>query len=120
MEIKKVLIVGMGALGLLYADHISRHAGNDSVSFVMDEERLKKHGSEEFFINDKSVKFQMISDKDAKPADLLIVAVKYTGLKAALDVMQTSIDEHTIIMSVMNICMSRAVILSRRLCPSAG
>ena len=113
MEIKKVSIVGMGALGLLYADHISRHAGNDAVSFVMDEERLKRHGSEEFFINDKSVKFQMISDKEAKPADLLIVAVKYTGLKDALDVMQTSIDEHTIIMSVMNGISSEEIIGKR-------
>ena len=36
MQINKVSIVGMGALGLLYANHIAKHAGSDTVSFVMD------------------------------------------------------------------------------------
>ena len=59
------------------------------------------------------MKFQMVSDAKATPADLLIVAVKYTGLEAALDVMKSSIDEHTIIMSVMNGISSEEIIGNR-------
>ena len=113
MQINKVSIVGMGALGLLYANHIAKHAGSDTVSFVMDEKRIQKYRGEDFSINGEKVRFQMISDTDATPADLLIVAVKYTGLEAALDVMKSSIDEHTIIMSVMNGISSEEIIGNR-------
>lgn len=113
MQINKVSIVGMGALGLLYANHIAKHAGSDTVSFVMDEKRIQKYRGEDFLINGEKVRFQMISDTDATPADLLIVAVKYTGLEAALDVMKSSIDEHTIIMSVMNGISSEEIIGNR-------
>lgn len=113
MSIKKVSIVGMGALGLLYGDHIARHAGKDAVTYVMDEKRLEKYKDQKFFINGEPVSFNMISDKEATPADLLIVAVKYTGLQSALEVMKTSIDEHTIILSVLNGISSEEIIGER-------
>lgn len=102
MSIKNVSIVGLGALGMLYADHIIRHQGAEAVTFVMDPDRVEKYRDTEYTVNDRVVKFNMVSADQAKPADLLILAVKYTGLASALEVMKTSIDEHTIIMSVMN------------------
>ncbi len=44
-----------------------------------------------------------MSDCDTmEPVDLVIVAVKYTGLQSAIQNIRKCIDEHTIIMSVMN------------------
>ena len=111
--IKKVSIVGMGALGLMYANWIAKEGGADSVSFVMDEERAQKYAGSVFTINGESRQFNIVAAKDATPADLLIVAVKYTGLESALDVMETSIDEHTIIMSVLNGISSEEIIGKR-------
>jgi len=100
--IQNTLIIGMGALGLLYADIIAKAKGQDAVAFVMDVQRLEKYKDTTFTINGENKQFRMISDKEAKSADLLIVAVKYNGLKPALETMKACVDEHTIIMSVMN------------------
>ena len=100
--IQNTLIIGMGALGLLYADIIAKAKGQDAVAFVMDEQRVEKYKDTTFTINGESKQFRMISDKEAQPADLLIVAVKYNGLRPALETMKACVDEHTIIMSVMN------------------
>lgn len=100
--IKKTAIVGMGALGLLYADQIASFQGKESVSFVMDRERIEKYSGTVFTCNGVEKRFQMVEDTKATPADLVIVAVKYNGLSSALDTMRGCIGEHTVIMSVMN------------------
>jgi len=100
--IKTTAIVGMGALGLLYADVIVKARGNEGVVFVLDEQRLEKYNNAIFTINGEEKTFPMISNEEVKPVDLLIVAVKYNGLKSAIETMRPCVDEHTIIMSVMN------------------
>ena len=100
--IKTTAIVGMGALGLLYADVIVKARGNEGVAFVLDEERLARYKDTIFTINGEEKAFPLISNKEVKPVDLLIVAVKYNGLRSAIETMKACVDEHTIIMSVMN------------------
>lgn len=100
--IKTTAIVGMGALGLLYADVIVKARGNEGVAFVLDEERLARYKDTIFTINGEEKTFPLISNKEVKPVDLLIVAVKYNGLRSAIETMKACVDEHTIIMSVMN------------------
>lgn len=112
-EIMKTAIVGMGALGLLYGNHIVKHCGQNAVTYVMDQDRLKKYQNETFSINGEPVHFCMTAAEDMKPVDLLIVAVKYTGLKAALDVMKNCIDERTVIISVLNGISSEEIIGER-------
>lgn len=51
MRINTAAIVGMGALGLLYGEHIQKTAGVGSVSFLMDSERLERYRNAEFRIN---------------------------------------------------------------------
>lgn len=109
--IQNVAIIGMGALGLLYADRITKAGGN--VCFIMNEERIKKYEAEEFTINDRPVRFDLVCEKDAKVADLCIVAVKYTGLMSALDTMKNVIGDKTIIISVMNGISSEEIIGKR-------
>lgn len=101
-KINKVAIVGMGALGLLYGNHIAEHKGKDAVEYVMDAARVEKYRDTVFTVNDTPVDLVRIEAQKAAPADLLIVAVKYTGLSAALKVMKNCIGPDTIIMSVLN------------------
>ncbi len=109
----KTAIVGMGALGLLYGAHIAGQKGTDAVTYVMDRDRVNKYRDRDFYINGEKRRFHLTAAEEAKPADLLIVAVKYTGLEAALDVMKNCIDEHTIIISVLNGISSEELIGER-------
>lgn len=43
MEIRKTAIVGMGALGMMYAEHIREAEGRDAVCFAMDPDRYERH-----------------------------------------------------------------------------
>jgi len=102
MKIQKTAIIGMGALGLLYADYITKQKGQDAVFFVMNKKRCEKYAGQKFDCNGIMKEFCMVEDEKATPADLVIVAVKYNGLNSALDTIKNCVDNHTIIMSVMN------------------
>jgi len=101
-QINSVAIVGMGALGILFGKEIADTLGEQAVRYVMDEERFAKYKGSEVIINGKPWAVPVVNAADAEPADLVIVAVKGTGLEAALDVMKTSVGLDTIIISVLN------------------
>lgn len=111
--IKKTAIVGMGALGLLYGEQIQNALGKDAVTFVMDEERFKRHKSDVYEINGNVIKFNVTQVSEMEPVDLVIVATKSTGLESALDVMEPAIGKDTIIISVLNGISSEAAISER-------
>lgn len=112
-KIEQVSILGMGALGTMYGAHIARAIGFDHVNYIMDEERYEKYKDAPVYCNEEELHFQCVPASKVKPADLLIVAVKATGLAAALDTMQGSIGKDTIILSVMNGITSEEIIGER-------
>ena len=65
----RTVIVGMGALGLLYAKQIADSLGQEAVAFAMDEDRLEKYRGTVFEINGEKRSFSMESCKTAAPAD---------------------------------------------------
>jgi ketopantoate reductase len=99
MNIQTTAIIGMGALGMLYGSHIQQQLGKGSVRFVMDSARYEKHKGGRYTVNGEIQDFILTDCTAAKPADLVIVATKYGGLHAALDVMESSVGENTILMS---------------------
>lgn len=104
----KVSIIGMGALGVMYADFVKEHGG-DAV-FIMDERRLEKYSNKPIICNGREQIFQMEDKEKTGPADLVIVAVKFNGLSAAIETMANCVGENTIIMSVMNGISSEDII----------
>lgn len=112
-EIKTTNIIGMGALGLLYADMIQTNLGSHAVSFLLDDSRYEKYKNQTFTINGEEKRFNMISEKDAVPVDFVIVAVKYNGLEAALNTMEKVVGPETVIISVMNGISSEEIIASK-------
>ena len=98
----RTVIVGMGALGLLYAKQIADSLGQEAVAFAMDEDRLEKYRGTVFEINGEKRSFSMESCKTAAPADLVILAVKYGGMAAAIDELRGYVGKDTAILSVMN------------------
>ena len=51
MEIRKVAIIGMGALGVMYGDFLTGKLGKDSVGFVASRERIERYQEEGVFCN---------------------------------------------------------------------
>lgn len=113
MSIRSTAIIGTGALGLLYGTHIMDHKNPDSVTYIMDTTRVEKNKNKTFYKNGKPYHLSICDSKDAVPADLVIVAVKYNGFSSALETMEHCIDDHTVIMSVMNGITSEDIIAQR-------
>ena len=113
IKLKKTAIVGMGALGLLYGNQIQEGLGKDAVSFIVDKDRFERYKDKKFTICGEEKNFNIELSDSASPADLVIVAVKYNSIEAALDTMKNVIDEHTVIMSVMNGITSEEIIGKR-------
>ena len=113
MEIKTVAIVGMGALGLLYGEAITKACGYEAVRFVMDEARYKRHKDDVYAINGVQQHFILQSSQQVRPVDLVIVATKFSGLEQALDEMQNLVGKQTLIISVLNGITSEEKIIER-------
>ena len=99
----KTVIVGMGALGLLFGQQFADNLGEDQVVFLMDEERRKKHEKDVSLINGKERTFQMASPAEiAEPASLVVVATKYNGLRDAMKLMRGVVGKDTTIVALLN------------------
>jgi len=102
MEIKKVAILGAGAMGSFFAAKFFE-ADGFSVSLVAGRERydrLKKHG---LVVNGKEYFIPVTHpDEPTPPADLIIVALKHHHLADAVKDLKNLVGEQTTILSVMN------------------
>ncbi len=113
MEIRKVAIVGMGALGLLYGEAVCKACGRDAVRFVMDSKRLARHKQDKYTINGKLQDFALQPAEAAQPVDLVLVATKFSGLEQAMDEMRKLVGEETVIISVLNGITSEERLIAR-------
>lgn len=102
MGIKQVAIIGRGAVGMLYGSMVEKNIGANAVEFVMDDERYARHAGEVPIINGEPCTIRTIPASAAEPVDLVILAVKATGLETALDTMEHLVDDNTRIISLIN------------------
>lgn len=109
-KIIKTAIIGMGALGVMYGDTITRTLGRDAVTFILDDERYEKRKNDSFTVNGRPVSFNIARASEAGVFDLLIVAVKYNGLSAALETAAPCVGEDTVIVSLLNGISSEEII----------
>lgn len=110
-KIENVAIIGMGALGILYGTRCM-DAGHP-VKYIMNRERVKKYKGKPFYKNGQAYEMPICDCAEAKPMDLVMVAVKYNGLSSAMEDMKNCVDDHTIIMSVMNGIDSEEILENR-------
>ena len=111
MRIENVSIVGMGALGVMYGDFFTPKLGKEHVEFVADKARIDHFQQEGIFCNGRACDFSIADEAETgRPADLLIFAVKATGLQAAIHTVRNKVSEHTIILSLLNGITSEEII----------
>ena len=113
-KIETITIYGLGALGMLFGSRLQKAYGEDRVKFVMDSERYARHKNDQYTINDEPFAFSMQDIAEVKaPADLVIVAVKGPALPAVVPMIQPSVGEDTVIISLMNGISSEDMLAER-------
>lgn len=101
--IHTVSIIGLGAVGSIYAWRLSNCLGYDHVRVLVDAERYKRYQEEGIFLNGKRVDFTyVLVDEPAKPADLMLVATKNNHLMQAMEDMKHHVGKQTTILSLLN------------------
>lgn len=102
-EIKTVGIIGLGALGVLYAHLLTEAVGRDRVLVLADRDRIDRYRTQEFSCNGRSCSFNFTVASDVtEPVDLLIFSVKFGGLTAAIETCHHLVGPETTLVSVLN------------------
>lgn len=101
--IKTIDIVGLGALGGLYASLLAPHLAPGQLQILADEDRCRRYRQAGVYQNGQRLDLTYVSPGQAqKPADLLIFAVKYQQLPAAMALAAGEIGPDTTILSLLN------------------
>lgn len=108
MKIKKVAVLGAGAVGSYVIWGLSKC--KDIQLGVIGEGERAKRLKKGCLINDEMYHPEVWTPQEAKGADLLIIALKYQALKGALDSIVAITAENTTVMSLMNGVDSEAII----------
>lgn len=97
MEYNKIVLIGAGAVGSYFIWGLG-----DKLSLCAEgarAERLKKNG---VLINHEVYRPEVLTPEEAYGADLVMVAVKDSSLPEAVDMVKRIVDDHTVVMSLMN------------------
>jgi 2-dehydropantoate 2-reductase len=103
MEIKKVTLIGLGSMGAFFAPKLEAYLGKDKFRVLAEGERKERLESRGVTINNVNYRFTIITpETEGDLADLIIIAVKDTGLDRAIQDIRNQVGEHTQILCVMN------------------
>lgn len=101
-DIKKVLVLGLGAIGSICATKLHEY-NPECVEVLLDKSRFDKYKKSGIRFNNKRYDFEYRLDSDILyKADLIIIATKSTSFDKACDMIKNFIHEDTIIMSLLN------------------
>ncbi len=113
-EFRRIAIIGMGALGIMYADLLSRALPHGSVTVVADEARIARYRTSCVTANGSACTFGYATpDEFGSSADLIIFGVKATALDAAIELARPITGNETILVSLLNGISSEEIIESR-------
>lgn len=110
-EIKTVGLIGLGAVGALYAERML--ASGADIRVIVDGGRKARYSSEGVYVNGERVDFPYATPEDAMAVDLLLIATKEGGLRAAMETASGFIGPDTLIVSLLNGVTSEEIIAER-------
>ena len=101
-EIKKVLLCGLGAVGLTVACLVQKNVP-DCLKVLLDENRLGKLQQKPMKMNREEKVFDYITpDKKDFVADLVIISTKFDGLDSVLENIKNFVGSNTLILPIIN------------------
>lgn len=112
MSIKKVAVLGAGAVGSYVIWGLSNNK-DITLGVIASAERNKRLKNQGLTINGTKYTPEVWTPEEAKDVDLLIVCLKYGNLRGALDDIETVVGENTTVMSLMNGVDSEEIIAEK-------
>ena len=107
MNKKRVIIYGLGALGLTYA-HLLKDKCD--LKILADENRIEKYKNSRLLLNNEEIFLEYITPKENFEADFIIITTKFSGLDSAIANIKNFVAEKTKIISLMNGVSSENII----------
>ena len=98
--IRKVGLIGLGALGVMYAERLTDAGANLIV--IADKARAARYARDGVYSNGRRLALSYRTPEEAEPVDLLIIATKYGGLAEAMETAAPFVDPDTLMLSVIN------------------
>lgn len=113
MEIKKVLLIGRGAVGTVMGK-ILMDSLQDQFAFGADTSRRARYEADPLQVNGEYPPFRYVSSpEEFGKADLILIATKYGALEKAMDLAEKFMHENTILMPCINGMLSEEDLRSR-------
>jgi 2-dehydropantoate 2-reductase len=101
-EIKKISIIGIGAVGSAYASKL-HDLDPTCLTVIADASRFERYQVKPFVVNDRNYSFNYVRPEEiVEYADLIIVSVKFHQLPQAIKDIKNHVGPDTIIISLMN------------------
>jgi 2-dehydropantoate 2-reductase len=112
-DIKQVMIVGLGAIGAIYAEKLKRYDPG-CVRALVDAGRLERYRANGIVLNGERHDFNyVLPEQNDTPADLILIATKADALPAAIDAIAGFVHDETIILALLNGITSEGLIAER-------
>lgn len=110
-KIEQVAIIGLGALGVMYAQRFAQSIGYQNVVFLGDATRINRLYDDGIYCNHEKIDVRMINpERENFKADLILFATKYGALNEAIQLAQKVVTHETVILSVLNGITSEVII----------
>lgn len=110
-EIKTVGIIGLGALGTLFAKELADGFGRDRVLVLADADRIRRYETDGVYFNGQRCSFRYTDAAScAETLDLLIFATKFGALEASIDTCRHLVTPETTLVSILNGVTSEQVL----------
>ena len=101
--IETVGVIGLGALGAMYADLFTQALGRERTLVLADRARTERYRREGTLCNGQPRDFHYVDAAErTEPVDLLLFAVKFGGLKSAVETCRHLVGPDTVVISVLN------------------
>ena len=109
--IETVGVIGLGALGILYAAQFTQALGREHTLVLADRARTDRYRREGVWYNGEQCDFNYVDAAQVtEPVDLLLFAVKFGGLESAMDTCRHLVGPDTVLLSVLNGISSEEVL----------
>ena len=95
----KVIICGLGAVGLTYASKLKDVC---ELKILVDEARYERFQKNPPLLNGQKIDLDYILPSDFWEADLIVISTKASGLDSAVEYIKNFVGENTIIISLLN------------------
>lgn len=103
MKIERIDIVGLGALGVMYAEFFTEKLGKERVRVLADKDRIMRYRKDNVTFNGKVCDFNYRdAAEETEPAQLLLYTVKYGALEQAMEETAHLVGADTILLSALN------------------